>query len=313
VSDRRKNTPKAGVESKSNDLGSLRKELLTSAERTIEDRFRDWAFDLVTHERWGRAWRDLNAGQFREDLKWREERLLAIVREFAGDYASLLEKAVVECVRELGTAIGRFKIAVSAADRQELVARALQFALQFTTGTYDRPWGGFFVLPSADSPEMPDARTQSVDFQRANVLARLFQEAQDRANQETVAAIFLREIEAGKWKDRGVRRANDELLLATAGVQPGHSRKTARLAKLSIREEKIWEVIQRGAGGRQYCRELDNAQIAPVRKGVWREGPRKYVAAYDMGQPWRHRIEDEKSKIRRKARAAKLSGTLASE
>ena len=90
-------------------------------------------------------------------------------------------------------------------------------------------------------------------------------------------------------------------------------RKAAKSEQLTDREGKIWEVIQRVAGGRQYCRELDNAKIAPPRKGVWNDGPRKYLAAYDMGKPWRHRIEDEKSKIRRKAKAAKLIATLASE
>jgi hypothetical protein len=58
---------------------------------------------------------------------------------------------------------------------------------------------------------------------------------------------------------------------------------------------------------------LDNAGIAPSRSGVWKDGPRKYLPAYDLEQPWRHRIEDEKSKIRRKAEAAKLADALASE
>jgi hypothetical protein len=83
--------------------------------------------------------------------------------------------------------------------------------------------------------------------------------------------------------------------------------------QLTDREKKIWEIIQRVAGGRLYCRELDNSQIAPRKSGVWKDAPRKYLAAYDLGKPWRHRIEDEKAKIRRKAEAAKLAGALASE
>jgi hypothetical protein len=82
---------------------------------------------------------------------------------------------------------------------------------------------------------------------------------------------------------------------------------------ISEREMRVFKVSQRVAGGRQYCHELDNAGIAPPRKGVWEDGPRKYLAAYGLGQPWRHRIEDEKYKIRRKATAAKLAGALAGE
>ena len=72
---------------------------------------------------------------------------------------------------------------------------------------------------------------------------------------------------------------------------------------LSGREKQLLEVIQRGLKGRAYCRELDNAHIPPRKTGVWRDCARKYVAAYDLGGPWRHRIEDEKNKIKRKAEA----------
>jgi hypothetical protein len=288
-------------------LDSLRDELLASAERAIEDRLRDWAFDLVTHERWERARRNLNEGQFHEDPRWRERQLLGIVREFGGDYASLLERAVIEFVRELGAVIQRFKIALSAADRQEVVARAFRFARRFTLGAYDRPWDGFFMLPRADSPEMPDERTLNVDFQRVNSLVRLFQEAQDRVTAETVTAIFLREIEAGKWKDRARQRANNELLLATAGVRGDKPSKAGKVAQLSAREKRIWEVIQRGAKGLHYCRELKSAHLRPPRSWVKDGCPSEYPAAYLEGQPWRHRIQDEKTKVRHKAELGRNS------
>jgi hypothetical protein len=61
-------------------------------------------------------------------------------------------------------------------------------------------------------------------------------------------------------------------------------------------------VIQRGVKGLQYCRELDSAGIAPLRSGVWKDCPsRKYESAYKEGQPWRHRIQREKSKVQSKA------------
>jgi hypothetical protein len=299
--------PTGGVKSKLDELGSLRNELLASAERTIEDRFQDWAFGLVTHERWVRAWRNLNEGQFHEDSRWRESQLLGIVREFAGDYASLLERVVVESVRELGAVIQRFKVALRAADRQEVVARAFRFASRFTLEAYDRPWCGYFMLPHADSQEMPDERTQRVDFQRVNPLFRLFQEAQDRVTPEAVNAIFLREIEAGKWKDRARQRASNELLLATAGVQGDKPSKAGRVAQLSAREKRIWEVVQRGAKGLHYCRELKNMHLRPPRSWVKDGCPSEYPAAYLEGQPWRHRIQDEKTKVRHKVELGRNS------
>lgn len=80
---------------------------------------------------------------------------------------------------------------------------------------------------------------------------------------------------------------------------------------LTQREEKIWGVIQLGSSGSQYCRELENAGIRPPRTGIWKGCPAgTYPAAYRLGEPWRHRIQDEKSKIKRKA---KLAETLAGE
>jgi hypothetical protein len=89
--------------------------------------------------------------------------------------------------------------------------------------------------------------------------------------------------------------------------------KSPPTVQLSDRERNLWKVIQRGTAGRRYCRELDNAQIAPPRKGVWRDGPRKYLAAYGMGKPWRHRIEDEKSKVRRKAKVFEFKVQIPSQ
>lgn len=78
--------------------------------------------------------------------------------------------------------------------------------------------------------------------------------------------------------------------------------------QLTDRERRIWKVIQRGLKSEQYCRELDNAGIAPPRTGVWKDCPsRKYVSVYREGKPWTHRIQDEKSKIQRKAQLAGLA------
>jgi hypothetical protein len=79
------------------------------------------------------------------------------------------------------------------------------------------------------------------------------------------------------------------------------------LTRLTKREQKMWDVIQGGARGPQYCHELDSAGIAPLRSGNWRDCPRKYESAYLEGKPWRHRIQDEKCKVRRKAELAGLA------
>lgn len=106
---------------------------------------------------------------------------------------------------------------------------------------------------------------------------------------------------------RQVAEAHARQTQGAISVAVPATQRTATIVKLTDREKKILAVIERGTSGRQYCRELDNAGIAPLRSGVWKDGPRKYLAAYDLGQPWRHRIEDEKSKIRCKAKKAKLA------
>jgi hypothetical protein len=275
-------------------LKRLPSNAIRAVERSIEGKLRDWASELVTHERWARGRRNLDEAPFHRQLKWRQKQLLGIVREFAGDYAVLLERVVVEYVRELGTLIHRSKIALSEMDRQEVVARSFRFAQRFTLDRYDRPWGGFFMLPPADSREMPDERTFS-DFQRVNSLAWLFSEARHRATPELVNEVFSREIDKGAWKDRARGRARDELLLAMTGVQGD------RQAKLSDREKKISEIIRRGAKGPQYARELKSSRVMPRRSWVQAGCPSDYVSAYKKGPPWRQRIQNEKSKIAKKS------------
>jgi hypothetical protein len=79
---------------------------------------------------------------------------------------------------------------------------------------------------------------------------------------------------------------------------------TVRGPKLNPREKNIWAVIQRGAKGLLYCRELKRAKITPLRKGIWEDCPRDYVEAYLLDERWSKRIQDEKYKITRKAKLA---------
>ena len=83
--------------------------------------------------------------------------------------------------------------------------------------------------------------------------------------------------------------------------------------RLTARQEKIWGVIQQNVRGLAYCRELDNAGVRPPRKGVWAKGPGTYCGAYREGESWPHRIQDEKTKIKKKAERAKLARKLAGE
>ena len=75
--------------------------------------------------------------------------------------------------------------------------------------------------------------------------------------------------------------------------------------KLTDREQKIWEVIQRGTEGAEYSRELHNAGLRPRKGWIKRGCPGTYTAAYmDPDTHWRQMVQDEKSKISRKAELA---------
>ena len=81
-----------------------------------------------------------------------------------------------------------------------------------------------------------------------------------------------------------------------------------RTPTLTAREEKIYRVIQAGSKGAQYCREVHNAGVKPHRAWLEDDCPGTYPAAYLDSNKWRQRINDEKSKIRRKAELAGLAG-----
>lgn len=111
---------------------------------------------------------------------------------------------------------------------------------------------------------------------------------------------------------RRINRRLDALSAPSGARKEAPLRSTDAVKKtveLSEREKKIWEVIQRGSKGATYCRELHAAGITPRKKGVWVGAPPNYIAAYKESAVWRHRIQDEKSKIRRKAELAKLAKT----
>ena len=147
-----------------------------------------------------------------------------------------------------------------------------------------------------------------------------------RQNVETLCRLVVRDSnrclptalahlsrEAADLKE-GLKTHYDIEIVQIKRQQSGPKLSVAKKAiKLTAREENLWNVIQRMSKGRQYCREVDGAGI-PIRKtGVWKGAPRTYLAAYDAGKPWCHRIEDEKFKVKRKAKLAKLATKLEGE
>lgn len=143
-------------------------------------------------------------------------------------------------------------------------------------------------------------------YSTAKVLKEIAHRIKERLTSEQRSALDNLRVRFAHEKEVARQAATAEPL-----VEPRQEPHTVEQVHLTLREQKIWEVIQLGSTGPQYCRELQNANIRLPRTGVWRECPAgTYPAAYHLGEPWRHRIQDEKSKVRRKAHLAK---TLASE
>jgi hypothetical protein len=130
---------------------------------------------------------------------------------------------------------------------------------------------------------------------------RLTAETADRAWDRALGRALL---------PRKVKRQEEEIKKLKQQI---NTARPARTPAPNDREKKIWEVIQRGAKGLAYCRELERAGVKPRRIKSWKGCPGTYPAAYQVGKPWRHRIQDEKSKIRAKAELSKTRKTLAGE
>jgi len=316
-------TPPEGIERGKKGLARLPADNIRRLERKIEERFRGWAVDLVTNERWLRYYNALNTpGQLTNSPKRRLRELLLVVWEFGGDYAKLLERAVLEYANEIGKLlVQKSQIALGEREWKELWDTSLGFVKRFTKDKYERPWGGFFMLPPAESGELPDQRMFRVDFQRVNPLARLFREVEEAAATEKMAEThrssenpqgdyfdyvdagrkkvleeFSKGIDSAGWTGRAASRAENELhILMLQAIGDRRVR-----ADLTLREKKIWEVAQRGSKGATYCRELARAGVKPRRTKSWESCPGTYPAAY-MDPYWRQRIQDEKSKVKKKA------------
>jgi hypothetical protein len=198
---------------------------------------------------------------------------------FTARYTELLRDAFVkyvECTKASDVAEGRISW-------QEAEKAAFDFVERFYTGKYKNAYAGTFLRKH---PQWMNPHLAITELKRLHENAP-WTSFEDRES------LFNSETASGMWRGNAVTEARRRISLVE--VPPGKP--------LKKREDKIWEVIRRGATGLQYCRELDNAGVAPLRSGIWKDCPRKYASAY-LDREWQHRIQDEKSKITRKAELA---------
>lgn len=84
---------------------------------------------------------------------------------------------------------------------------------------------------------------------------------------------------------------------ARAGVADSH-RKRRRRRSLSAqdqsRRETIRDLALMGLKGRKYCQAMDERKVPIPVSWVRDDCPKTYCAAYDNGEQWRKRIQDEK-------------------
>jgi hypothetical protein len=311
--DRKKSKANPGTSARGKrGLARLPADSIPRIESEIEERFRDWAMQLVADERWNR-YRGALSQPGAASGNLRTPGLLNLIREFSYDYTKLLENAVVEFVKELAGALLKSTIPTKEIEWQEILDTSFRFADRFTRNEYAKPWEGIFVLhPRPTDPlsklplsssYLPDKRAVQVDFQRMNVLAGLATEAEMMASSEKVMVQFYQEIRSSEWKSHAGNRAQNQFRYAYSAAA-----NRAVGTELTERERKILVVIRLRSKGMQYCRELENAGIRPRKTGAWKDSPGTYPTAYQAGEPWRHRIQDEKSKIGRKAGSQGLAG-----
>jgi hypothetical protein len=189
---------------------------IAGIESEIGERFRDWAMELVTDERWNRYRANAESGNLRVAL-------LNLTQEFCYGYASLLEEAVVEFVEELIEVLLKWNIPPREIEWQEILDTSFGFVARFTQEQYAKPWTGVFVLyprPSDSRSKLPlprsyrpDKGAEKVDFQKMHVVAGLFSEAEARATPEEVARArqVAQEIcSSQEWKSHAADRAKNQ-------------------------------------------------------------------------------------------------------
>lgn len=165
----------------------------------------------------------------------------------------------------------------------------------------------YFELSASDDSAIRPGPKKPRNLEEINRQNRLFWEARSKKFKRQIKrwpgfvekALHKMEADALVYGIKSVRSFEYELdkkLVEQIGAG----------VRLTLRERKVWNVIQQGSRGKQYCRELHNARLKPCKSWVDDDCPSNYIEAYREGQPWRKRIQDEKHRIKNKAELIQL-------
>lgn len=143
-------------------------------------------------------------------------------------------------------------------------------------------------LPSLVSSLIPQEFRWMIDAEAKRHLAE--RDESDRLRAKSAEHDRLAAIEAS------LRLLEGKLVTKKPAVQPA-------TRKLRGHKLKVWRVIQHNPGLRSsaYCRALEKAGVHPPKSFLDDGCPNSYPKAYLKSQAWRHRINDEKSRITRMA------------
>lgn len=111
----------------------------------------------------------------------------------------------------------------------------------------------------------------------------------------SLLGMFVRKDFLGKDASSRITDADAQKIARAVISQMGAPirKKTSLLKKLEGRNTVIYAAIMLERKGSGYCDYLDNHGLKPK----WRDcGPTTYRKSYDVGAPWRKKIQDEKSR-----------------
>lgn len=115
-----------------------------------------------------------------------------------------------------------------------------------------------------------------------------------------------------EYKDKKEREREAQAIRATAPSSPQvslvaiSSRREVKHKAIALtvyekqRRKVIFGAIQARDKGPKYCKTLDGRKLAIPAEWIQDGCPNTYADAYKRGQPWRKRIQDEKSRYKKK-------------
>lgn len=143
------------------------------------------------------------------------------------------------------------------------------------------------------SKDKPETNTSASEPRRPSLLRRLHDDDVFRYE-------WLRQAKLDDLREREVR-ALEGIAKGKAGRDSQRRRRggKAPTARELDRLKRIRVVVDRGAKGKMYCRELENEGIRPRQRWIDEGCPATYPAAY-KDEKWRARLQDEKYKVSRR-------------